>query len=124
MNKAANSMTWCAVPHNVALSATPAPFQSGSQDAIERVRSSKLIIAKFQVPLSTTGSVLVLGYDEKRNLNVQVSQANCAQHARLVDTIRRRGLMGGLKAYFNVYLSEDRSELVILVDDPLPMQSW
>ena len=34
-----------------------------------------------------------------------------------------RGLMG-LKAYFNVYLSDDRSELVILVDSPLPVQPW
>ena len=91
MTKPANDEHFAfAMNHNSALSATPMPIlKMGSPDAIKSLRSNKLIVAKFQVPL-VQGVDMVLGYDEKRHLNVQVSQRNCAQHAQLADTIRRR----------------------------------
>jgi hypothetical protein len=90
MTKPANDEHFAfAMNHNAALSATPMPLKLGSPDAIKSLRSNKLIVAKFQVPL-VPGVDVVLGYDEKRHLNVQVSQRNCAQHVQLADTIRRR----------------------------------
>ena len=99
------------------------PAESGT-----RRKGGETFVVKMQVPMDPGGrsaaASTIMCYDAKRKLNTMISASNCAEHGRLAEMIRRRGLMGGLKAYFHGYLSDDGSKLMVLVDEPLEMQPW
>ena len=67
--------------------------------------------------------VAIMAYDQRRRLQFKIYPSACAQHAELLRTIRTRGMCGGLKAYFNAYLTSQR-ELKIVMDELLPAQPW
>ena len=63
-------------------------------------------------------------YNKPRDVqtNIAVENTPAGQAKRLDGIIRNGGIAGGMKGYFNAYLSGKK--LHVLAHKPLPMQPW
>ena len=85
----------------------------------------KIFIVKVQVPPSGFGSspMGMMCYNERRNIQCQIHTQSCRDAERLDRIVRSGTIAGGMKAYFNAYLSAD-GKLNIVAHKPLPLQRW
>ena len=124
-------------------------FAGADDDALR----DKMVPFKFQVPMASTDrnsagmmaeqcsrlsipahlhshlaasqdprGVAIMAYDQRRRLQFKIYPSACAQHDQLVQAIRLNGV-GGLKAYYNAYVTPTR-ELHIDLKEMLPPQTW
>ena len=99
--------------------------KKGGGVAVRPFKDDIMFVVKVQINTSgfnTNDPMGMIVYDKSRRFNWIVSCINCPAEAyRRLDTTIRFGKIYG-KGYFKAYFSKEK--LVILVNNPLPLQQW
>ena len=91
-------------------------------------KDEDLFMVKIQIPAagvtSRTMKQGMMVYDKNRKFQAFVRDNNCVESEwkKLGSVIKRSNIAGGMKGYFNAFISE--GSLKIIVSDPKPNQSW
>ena len=98
-----------------------------TQVCAANAKKGKMFVVKLQVPGAGAhydgAGMGIRCYDTKRKLDLFIKPSNCGEHDDLASTIRKKGLVGGGKAYCNAYITPN-NELKIMYHELLPMQPW
>lgn len=113
--------TWS---HDASSSSIPRGASRGPRPA--ETPQEKMFVVKIQVLMSMPGMssnpVDMMCYNQKRDVQLSITTDNCSEANRLDGIVRSGSIAGGMKGYFNAYVSEGK--LRIMAHEPLALHPW